>query len=206
MVVRTAQGGGSRAKVFELRSGAMAGELARDNAKALKLYPIEMEGVRESATPIVVYTALLSLLTTTCISLGVLMKTGSFVLQKTLGLLFGSFLTMLMFFFAAGYIYKGVLGKRLDTSYLSYVYVVAFSMTYYPLAMFLAIMIGGPMMFILTIVLSSVSQFFISTSMTRDHRFESNREGFIFSMVSFVLQWGFVICSTSLFFWLLSSE
>ncbi|WEL39073.1 hypothetical protein PFJ87_07g01510 [Encephalitozoon hellem] len=197
MVVRTTQGHSSR-KVFDIRDGSLLGNLLRDYARALELYHIDMESVRESVAPVFAYTGLVTLQVLGFLWI-VSWVEGMSGVGPALGLSFGAFLVMIMFFFGAGYIYKGVLGKGADTSYISYVYVVALSVVHYPYLMFVGLLAKGIWMFLCMMAISSISQFLIRSSMLRNHSFESNRDRFMFDISTFILQCGFCFGSLSLF-------
>ncbi|AFN83370.1 hypothetical protein EROM_071190 [Encephalitozoon romaleae SJ-2008] len=197
MVVRTSQGHSSR-KVFDIRDGTSLGNLLRDYARAFKLYHIDMENVRESIVPVLTYAGLLTIqiFGFLCIVSWAEDMGG---ISSTLGLSFGAFCAMIMFFFGAGYIYRGTLGKGTDTSYISYVYVVALSVVHYPYLMFVGLLTKGIWMFLCMMAITSISQFLIRTSMLRNHSFENHRDGFMFDIITFILQCGFCFGSLSLF-------
>lgn len=199
MVVRTTRGHSST-KVFDVRSGSMLGDLFRDYMGAMKLYHVDMGSVRESIGPILVYTALLSMQIFVFLWAAFFInKVGGKAMSLAMGMSLGAFCVMTAFFFGAGYIYREVLGKRIDTSYISYVYAVGLSVAYYPYFMLIAILLDGIWGFICMMALASVSQFLIRASLTRDHGFESNRDRFMFDITTFVLQCGFCFGSLSLF-------
>nr|AGE95857.1 hypothetical protein ECU07_1250 [Encephalitozoon cuniculi] len=197
MVVRTTQGQSSR-KVFDVRSGTTLGDLLRDYAKALKLYHIDMEGVRESVAPILTYTAFVT--AQIFVFLWIVSHIeGTGEVGSAMGQSFGAFCVMILFFFGAGYIYREILGKRIDTSYVSYAYVVGLSVVHYPYLMFIGLLAKNIWMFLCMMAISSISQFLIRSSMLRNYDFESNRDRFMFDITTFILQCGFCFGSLSLF-------
>lgn len=197
MVVRTTQGHSNR-KVFDTRDGTSLGNLLRDYVRALELYHIDMEDVRESIAPVLTYTGLLAMQIFGFLWI-VSWVEGVGGMSSVLGLSFGAFCVMIMFFFGAGYIYRGTLGKGADTSYISYVYVVALSVVHYPYLMFVGLLAKGIWMFLCMMAISSISQFLIRSSMLRSHNFESQRDRFMFDIITFILQCGFCFGSLSLF-------
>ncbi|ADM11884.1 uncharacterized protein Eint_071210 [Encephalitozoon intestinalis ATCC 50506] len=197
MVVLTTQGNSNR-KIFEIRDGTALGDLLRDYVRALELYSIDMESVRESLSSIFAYIFLLTVQIFGFLWV-VSWTEGKKGISSAAGLSFGAFCVMTMFFFGAGYIYKEILKKRADSSYISYVYVVGLSVVHYPYLMFIGLLAKNIWMFLCMMAITSISQFLIRSSMLRNHNFESSRDGFMFDIASFILQCGFCFGSLSLF-------
>lgn len=195
MVVSTTEGG-DKDKVLSL--GSSSGDLFEDHKKALRFYPIVMGAVRDSVVPIVIYTMFLSLELLLAVVVASMIDGKYLTLMTALRLFVGAFIVMIVFFFVAGYIYKMTLDSILDTSYISYVYVVAFSLTYYPIMMFLARISGENLGIIFVMISALISQFFVESSMLSEHNFDSNRKRFMFSLAVFALQWGFAFLGFSL--------
>lgn len=194
MVVREAQGGG--AKVFDVQSSGMHGLFA-DYARAVRLHALNMEDAG-GAVQTVAYTAFLAVGTLSAVFIALLFLKAKNAFELAVYSGMGIFVAMTLFFFLAGYLYQQLLGKRTDTSYISYVYVVAFSMTYYPPMVFL-VLITGRIGYLFSVAMAMVSQYFLRSTMLRGHSFESERDGFLFDLVSFILQWGFVIGASAVF-------
>lgn len=201
MVVRSQSGGTYKTGPFLMKEDSMVASLFRDCLRSLKLSCINMEKVGKSLTPIIVYSVLLSSGIFVGLVLGFLIDGSEIEVRISLGFSVGALCVMNLFFFIAGYIYRITLNKASDTSYISYVYVVAFSMTYYPLFMFVWMRISDPNLnSLVKLVLAIMSRFFIDSSMLKGHTFGSRRKSFIFQVVTLVLQLGFVIVSHQVFY------
>ncbi|KAM0688694.1 hypothetical protein COBT_000048 [Conglomerata obtusa] len=103
-----------------------------------------------------------------------------------------SFLCIVMYSYIAGYIYRAYLKKSGDSHFLSYVYVCMYSLTYLPLALCFSIMLG-PIGSILMFAMVLLTQYTISNNILLGHDFSSNKHRFVFSLLTLVIQFIFLI-------------
>lgn len=98
----------------------------------------------------------------------------------------------LIYEYCAALAYKMFLKKVPDTKFLSYVYITMYSMTYFPVAMILMLIIG-PIGQIIVFAFVLLSQYVLTNTLCAGYTFVSNTKRFLFSLLTLVLQFLFIM-------------
>jgi hypothetical protein len=183
-------------KPFESGNRGMVSELLDDYFRALTFRAIYMDMVSPSVILLLLLMLFMSLLVFGSVALASIL-TGGLNLNAALSYGIAAFGSILIFSLLAGLIYRLMLSKTLDTSYITYPYVVALSLAYYPFAIGLGYAFDS-FKFYFFIVVAIISQYLLNVSMLNGYEFESSRESFIFTLATFILQWGYLLVFSSL--------
>lgn len=206
MVVRTTRGIENRtitANVSERHMG-MIRSLYVNIIKTWKLYPVHMENIEESMTPLFIYSFLLWIGVLPGVYIMHIIISKDFNIVSSMVACFWFVFVSIFYSFLAAYVYRTIISKIIDTHYISYVYVVLLSTAHCPFILPLTLILNRTRS-IFTILLASISQFIISSSMLRGYSIESSRKAFVFHAAEFVFQWTFIFGTTSRILKMISS-
>lgn len=162
--------------------------------RSVLLDPINMVELRPSVFSTVIYPFLLALsvfLVTLLLSLSNYIRP---LELSGMGLLFFGFL---FYSYSAGISYRMFLKKDPDTKLLTYVYVCMYSMTYFPLAITLTLILG-PIGSIMMFALVLLTQYVLMNTLCLGYDFPTNTRRFLFSLLTLVFQFVFIIGLESL--------
>lgn len=162
--------------------------------KSIVLDPINMVEINPSIISTFLYPLILTLsvfLSTFFISL---IKSSQTLNLMGIGIVYAGFL---LYSYCGGLSYRMFLNKETDTKFLSYVYVCMYSMTYYPIALFLTLIIG-PVGSIIMFALVLLTQYILMTTLCFGYDFPTMTKRFLFSLLILVIQFIFVVGLESL--------
>ncbi|KAH9411096.1 hypothetical protein HK407_08g12400 [Ordospora pajunii] len=204
MVVRSSTGSSSAQKIFDaLNRSESSYSIIGDYLNALRLYPINMNEPIDYMLPSIFCSLITSVKTSVFMWIIMMaMKSspgGSGSIAFEVGI--WTFMILMGFCFVAGFVYKKALGRMMDdASYAGYVYVVGLSVIHLPYALvvFTLVKQTSILRFICLIILASISQFSLKTSMLKNHHFGNSRDSFIFDILMYALQIGFVFTAVSM--------
>lgn len=103
------------------------------------------------------------------------------------------YLILITYCFLGGFAYMSYLkNNNVRIPYLSYVYVCMYSLTYLPMTLAFSMILGAiGSIFMFALVL--VTQYWISNCMLNGYDFESNKQRFLFSIITTVIQFIFLL-------------
>ncbi|KAM0672199.1 hypothetical protein CWI42_081220 [Ordospora colligata] len=201
MVVRSSTRSSSTQKIFDALNGSESSySFIRDYLNALRLYPVSINEPIDYMLPSIFCSLVTSV--KTGLFMWALMIARSSDNAGSIAFEIGmwAFMILMGFCFVAGFVYKKALGRMMgDASYAGYVYMVGLSVVHIPYILLVYTLVNPKsiLRFICLIILASISQFSLKTSMLKDHQFESGRDSFIFEILMYALQIGLVFTAVS---------
>lgn len=168
-----------------------------DYTEALKFNPLNMETISPRILPIIYFCMFLTLQIT---SVEMMLTLVTQKYNYSLVVVHAIFVALLSCFFslAAGYLLQRVLAKENDTEYLTYVYVVAMSISYMPIVS-IGFFLLPKFSLLFYIALSSIMQYYITSCMLSNTTFTNSRDYFVFNLVSVLLSITFFMCLFSIY-------
>lgn len=99
---------------------------------------------------------------------------------------------LLLYAYVTAFAYKSYLKRPDNPPFLAFVYISMYAITYFPLALFLE-MILGPLGSIITFAMVLLSQYNISNSLSIGHGNLTDKDRFLFALLILILQFIFLI-------------